>query len=68
MRVDRIARLRELAVDSLKSYRGRFAAVERIGRDLKSIIASLEDPNGVVLPLAERTDSDYRLNQHHPEL
>lgn len=42
-RRDRIAHLRELAVDSLKNYRGGFAALQRIDQDLKSIIAYLED-------------------------
>jgi Domain of unknown function (DUF4926) len=40
---DRIAYLRQLAVDSLKSYHGGFAELERVDQDLDSIIASLED-------------------------
>lgn len=39
----RIAYLRHLAVDSLKNYSGGFAALHRIDRDLKGIIAYLED-------------------------
>jgi uncharacterized protein DUF4926 len=39
---DRIAHLRQLAVESLTSYSGGFAELERVDRDLKSIIRSLE--------------------------
>ncbi|MGH3542016.1 MAG: DUF4926 domain-containing protein [Mycobacterium sp.] len=39
----RIAYLRQLAVDSLSSYSGGFAELERIDRDLKSIIWSLDE-------------------------
>ncbi len=42
-RRDRVAYLRQLAVDSLKSYCGGFAELERIDRDLDSIIQALED-------------------------
>ena len=42
-RRDRIAYLRQLAVDSLSSYGGGFAELERIDRDLKSVIRSLEE-------------------------
>jgi hypothetical protein len=42
-RRDRVAYLRQLAVDSLKSYSGGFAELHRIDRDLKSIIQALED-------------------------
>lgn len=40
---DRVAYLRQLALDSLSSYGGGFAELERIDRDLKSIIRSLND-------------------------
>jgi hypothetical protein len=40
---DRIAYYRKLAVDSLEDYRGGFAALERVDRNLKSIIRCLED-------------------------
>jgi hypothetical protein len=42
-RRDRIAHLRQLGVDSLINYSGGFAALRRIDRDLKCIIAYLED-------------------------
>lgn len=42
-RRSRIADLRQLAVDSLSSYSGGFAELERIDRDLKSIIRSLDE-------------------------
>lgn len=35
---DRVAYLRRLALDSLSSYRSGFAELERIDRDLKSIV------------------------------
>jgi hypothetical protein len=41
-RRDRTAYLRQLAVESLTSYSGGFAELERIDRDLKSIIRSLD--------------------------
>ncbi|ETW25211.1 hypothetical protein [Mycobacterium gastri] len=40
---DRTAYLRQLALDSLNSYGGGFADLERVDRDLKSIIRSLND-------------------------
>lgn len=40
---DRTAHLRKLAVDSLKNYGGGFAELGRVNRDLKCIIAYLED-------------------------
>ncbi|WP_156766562.1 hypothetical protein [Mycobacterium sp. E2327] len=40
---DRVADLRQLALDSLNRYAGGFAELERIDRDLKSIIRSLEE-------------------------
>src|SRR5690625_500963 len=40
---DRAAYLRRLALDSLSSYRGGFAELERIDRDLKSIVRALSD-------------------------
>jgi hypothetical protein len=40
---DRIAYLRELALDSLNHYSGGFVELERVDRDLKSIIRSLEE-------------------------
>ncbi|UQX11070.1 DUF4926 domain-containing protein [Candidatus Mycobacterium methanotrophicum] len=40
---DRIAYLRQLAVESLTSYSGGFAELERIDRDLKSIIWALDE-------------------------
>ncbi|VBA45767.1 hypothetical protein LAUMK13_05524 [Mycobacterium innocens] len=40
---DRTAYLRQLALDSLNSYSGGFADLERVDRDLKSIIRSLND-------------------------
>jgi len=42
-RHDRIAHLRQLGVDSLIDYRGGFAELGRVDRDLKCIIAYLED-------------------------
>jgi hypothetical protein len=42
-RRDRIAHLLQLGVDSLINYSGGFAALRRIDRDLKCIIAYLED-------------------------
>ncbi len=42
-RRDRIAYLRQLAVDSLKNYSGGFAELRRIDQDMDSIIMSLED-------------------------
>jgi hypothetical protein len=42
-RRDRVAYLRQLAVDSLKNYRGGFTELQRIDQDLDSIIVSLED-------------------------
>lgn len=40
---DRAANLRQLALDSLNSCGGRFADLERIDREWKSIIRSLND-------------------------
>ncbi|WP_421845166.1 hypothetical protein [Mycobacterium sp.] len=40
---DRVAYLRQLALDSLNIYNGGFAKLERGDRDLKSIIRSLEE-------------------------
>ncbi|ORA10296.1 hypothetical protein BST12_26815 [Mycobacterium angelicum] len=40
---ERAAHLRQLALDSLNTYGGGFADLERIDRDLKSIIRSLND-------------------------
>lgn len=40
---DRVAYLRQLALDSLDNYSGGFAQLERVDRDLKSIIRSLEE-------------------------
>ncbi|ARG60078.1 hypothetical protein PJK45_05030 [Mycobacterium kansasii] len=40
---DRTAYLRQLALDSLNRYSGGFADLERVDRDLKSIIRSLND-------------------------
>lgn len=42
-RRDRIAYFRQLAVDNLESYSGGFAALERVDRNLKSIIRCLEE-------------------------
>jgi hypothetical protein len=42
-RRDRVAYLRQLATGSLKSYGGGFAELDRIDRDVKSIIRSLEE-------------------------
>jgi hypothetical protein len=39
----RIAYLRQLARDSLKNYSGGFAGLERVARDIESIIRSLEE-------------------------
>ncbi|WP_156771867.1 hypothetical protein [Mycobacterium sp. 1245805.9] len=41
--IGRIAYLRQLALDSLKDYSGGFVGLERVDRDLKSIIRSLEE-------------------------
>jgi hypothetical protein len=40
---DRVAYLRQLALESLNNYAGGFAGLERVDRDLKSIIRSLEE-------------------------
>ncbi|OBG38458.1 hypothetical protein [Mycobacterium sp. E3198] len=40
---DRVGYLRQLALGSLDNYSGRFAALERVDRDLKSLIRSLEE-------------------------
>jgi hypothetical protein len=40
---DRVAYLRQLALDSLNNYSGGFAELERVDRDLKSIFRSLEE-------------------------
>src|SRR6185312_8781090 len=40
---DRVAYLRQLALDSLDSYAGGFSELERVDRDLKWIIRSLEE-------------------------
>lgn len=40
---DRVDYLRQLALDSLNHYSGGFDALERVDRDLKSIIRSLEE-------------------------
>jgi hypothetical protein len=40
---DRLATLRQLAIDCLSNYRGGFAELEQIDRDLKSIIRTLSD-------------------------
>jgi hypothetical protein len=40
---DRVAYLRQLASDSLNSYGGGFAELQRIDRDLKSIIWALDE-------------------------
>lgn len=45
-RRDRVAYLRQLAVDSLKKYAGGFAELERLDRDLKSIIWALDEVAG----------------------
>lgn len=42
-RRDRAAYLRQLAVDSLSSYTGGFAELQRVDRDLKSIIWALDE-------------------------
>lgn len=42
-RRDRVAYLRRLAVDSLSSYTGGFAELQRVDRDLKSIIWALDE-------------------------
>lgn len=40
---DRVAYLRQLALDSVDSYAGGFSELERVDRDLKWIIRSLEE-------------------------
>lgn len=40
---DRVAYLRQLAIDSLKNYGGGFAELERVDQDLDSIIGALDD-------------------------
>ncbi|ORB91188.1 hypothetical protein [Mycobacterium persicum] len=40
---DRIAYLRQLALDSINHYDGNFSALERLDRDLESVIRSLEE-------------------------
>jgi hypothetical protein len=40
---DRVALLRRLAQESLNSYSGGFAELEKLDRDLKSIIRTLTD-------------------------
>lgn len=42
-RIARIDYLRQLALDSLNDYNGGFSGLERVDRDLKSIIRSLEE-------------------------
>jgi hypothetical protein len=40
---DRVALLQRLAIDCLENYDSRFAGLERLDRDLKSIIRSLNE-------------------------
>ena len=40
---DQVSLLQELAIDCLNKYRGSFVDLERLDRDLKSIIRSLSD-------------------------
>jgi hypothetical protein len=43
MSEDRVARLRQLAIECLNNYSGGFADLEQLDRDLKSIIRTLSD-------------------------
>jgi hypothetical protein len=40
---DRVAYLRRLAIDRLENYRGGFAGLQQVTKDLDSIISSLQD-------------------------